>query len=105
MIDRGMLRSRGAALLAAGLLALSGAAAAGCDGDDAEQEIEDAANDVGSEVDQAADDVDKATQGAQDDISEAADDVGDEAEQAGQDLKNEIEGNDSEKQGADDSGN
>ncbi len=86
--DTELLRRRGLALIAAGLLAVSGAAAAGC-GDDnnkgIDDTIENAADDAGDKIDTAADD-------AGDKIDTAADDVGDAAGDATNDVDDAVNG-------------
>jgi hypothetical protein len=88
MSDLGTLRRRATALLAAGALALSGAVAAGCGEDDAEdagQEIENTAEDAANEVGGAAEDAGKELEGA-------AEDVGKEVEDAAEDVEKEVDG-------------
>ncbi len=79
-------KRKAAALLTAGLLALSGAAATGC-GDDngASEDIENAADEAGEDLSNAADD-------ATDEAGQAADDAANSADEAADDLGKEIDG-------------
>jgi peptidoglycan hydrolase CwlO-like protein len=73
-MNHGTLKRKGAVLAAAGLLALSGAAAAGCDSED----------DINDQIDQAQEDV-------QNELEDAQQDIEDQVNQAQEDVQGEIE--------------
>jgi hypothetical protein len=84
MIENGKRKT--AALLAAGLLALSGPAASGCGDDNG------ASEDVENAADNASDDVGNAADEAVDQADQAADDLGEDANDAANDAQKEVDG-------------
>jgi F0F1-type ATP synthase membrane subunit b/b' len=84
------IKRRGAALLAAGFLALSGVAAAGCDSeDDINDQIDQAQEDIQNEVDQASEDIQKEVDEAN--LGFEAEQLQDEAQQQLDDAQEQLE--------------
>jgi enamine deaminase RidA (YjgF/YER057c/UK114 family) len=88
------IKRRGAALLAAGLLAVSGVAAAGCDSeDDINDQIDQAQEDVQGQLEDAQQDIEDEVNQAQEDVSGQIEDsnVGDQAEELQNDAQDQID--------------
>ena len=88
--DPELLRRRGVAIAAAGLLALGAGGAVGC-GDDnnggVDDQIENAADDAGDKIDQAAGD-------ASDKLDQAGEDIGNAANDAKDNINDAVNGDD-----------